>query len=295
MTSSKQKGGATRNSKGGQPHTVLMEHYTQHVLQQGNTSTSPSASGTSQVIVHQQSQSLSSDATLPMINVLRPAKTKLGKARQRMKWTTEVNEYILRTYYLITSLETNCKHYRDTLHRLFNEEFPDVEVCAQRIADQRRAIVKNHLLTQERIDEIRREVELDLQAGGVIHQPQQQLQPVASSCSTVVTSNNNNGGGLVVSSPVMAMSKGTPHLTHGSPTMTVWYGCVKEEEPDNSTTDGYHVGSHKLRKLNQGEGVPGGGGGQSQEQHQHQQPQHIIIHTTSGGTITTTTTDALRR
>lgn len=294
MTSSKQKGGgATRSSKGGQPHTVLMEHYTQHVLQQGTTS--PSTPGSTQVIVHQQqqSQSLSSDATLPMINVLRPAKTKLGKARQRMKWTTEVNEYILRTYYLITSLETNCKHYRDTLHRLFNEEFPDVEVCAQRIADQRRAIVKNHLLTQERIDEIRREVELDLQAGGVIHQPQhqQQLQPVASSCSTVVTSHNNNGS-LVVSSSVMA--KGTAHLTHGSPTMTVWYGCVKEEEPDNNTTDGYHVGSHKLRKLNQGEGVPGGGG-QSHEQLQHQQPQHIIIHTTSGGTITTTTTDALRR
>lgn len=60
--------------------------------------------------------------------------------------------------------------------------------------------------------------------------------------------------------------------------MTVWYGCVKEEQQD---TDGpYHTAgpsSHKLRKLNHGHSLSGGGGGGGGSH----QPQHIIIHTTS--------------
>lgn len=281
---------ATR--KGGATQTVLMEHYTQQQGGGSATSTSQSllsAQAAAVIVGHQSSTSspAMTDAA-GMINTLRPAKTKLGKARIRMKWTTEVNEYILRTYYTITQLETNCKHYRDTLHRHFSDEFPDVEVCAQRIADQRRAIVKNHLLTQERIDEIRREVEVELQGGG--SHPQQQQQPHPLSIASTVSS--SVGGGT----PIIFSSAKGEHGHHPASTMTVWYGCVKEEEEREppQDTDGYHVAgpsSHKLRKLNQGDSVSGGGGGGGQ---QHHQP-HILIHTTASAAAAAAAAMALKR
>lgn len=118
---SKQKEGATRN-KGGPQQSALMEQFTQH-----HGSTAATASAAQVISAHHMQRAIQDPLDTDMINTLRPAKTKLGKARVRMKWSTEVNEYILRTYYLITQLETNCKHYRDTLHKLFSEEFPDVE------------------------------------------------------------------------------------------------------------------------------------------------------------------------
>lgn len=39
-------------------------------------------------------------------NALRPPTTKAGKHRIRMKWSNEVNEFIMRTYYTITNNET---------------------------------------------------------------------------------------------------------------------------------------------------------------------------------------------
>lgn len=39
-------------------------------------------------------------------NALRPATTKAGKQRIRMKWSNDVNQFIMRTYYTITSNET---------------------------------------------------------------------------------------------------------------------------------------------------------------------------------------------
>ena len=37
---------------------------------------------------------------------LRPATTKAGKQRMRMKWSNDVNQFIMRSYYTITSNET---------------------------------------------------------------------------------------------------------------------------------------------------------------------------------------------
>lgn len=50
------------------------------------------------------------------------------------------------------------KAYRDSLHKLFAQQYPDVAISQQRIADQRRAIVKNNLLTKAQLDAIREEV-----------------------------------------------------------------------------------------------------------------------------------------
>lgn len=202
-----------------------------------------------------------------MINTLRPAKTKLGKERIRMKWTTDVNEYILRTYYTITNMETNCKHYRDTLHRLFNEAYPDVEVCAQRIADQRRAIVKNNLLPQERIEQIRQEVEQLLQ-----------------------DSESGSGGTLVtLSLPPPPPTTTTTAKISEAPT-TTWYAYVKDPLGDDSVVYNPGPSSHKLRKVDQkshsGHNVTTTGTQRNvvTSTANQQQPHHnIIIHTTSLG------------
>lgn len=50
------------------------------------------------------------------------------------------------------------KSYRDHLHRLFAQQYPDVSISQQRIADQRRAIVKNNLLSKAALDAIKEEV-----------------------------------------------------------------------------------------------------------------------------------------
>lgn len=52
-------------------------------------------------------------------NALRPATTKAGKHRIRMKWSNDVNEFIMRTYYTITHLET----VRNCLFPAFREPF----------------------------------------------------------------------------------------------------------------------------------------------------------------------------
>lgn len=82
---------------------------------------------------------------------------------QRMRWTTEYNETIIRAYFRITNLETDITAYRPQLHQSFIETFPHLShLSEQRIADQRRVIMNNKLLTQERLDHIRQEIEAEL-------------------------------------------------------------------------------------------------------------------------------------
>ncbi|XP_046964166.1 carboxypeptidase B-like [Vanessa cardui] len=47
--------------------------------------------------------------------------------RARKKWTKEMNMFILRTYYILTSLEEDTTSYLTDLHTKFLEQFPDME------------------------------------------------------------------------------------------------------------------------------------------------------------------------
>ncbi|XP_050550436.1 uncharacterized protein LOC118279092 [Spodoptera frugiperda] len=104
----------------------------------------------------------------PTLNVARevstflPASTKAGKTRVRMKWSKEVNLFIMRTYLHITKLEPDMTTYRQ-LHQLFSHQYPDVIVSEQRIADQRRVIVRNKLLSQSEIDQLKEDVRTQLE------------------------------------------------------------------------------------------------------------------------------------
>ncbi|CAH1098904.1 unnamed protein product [Psylliodes chrysocephalus] len=93
-----------------------------------------------------------------------PLTTKAGVPRKRMKWTSELNSFIMRSYFKITKMETDLTTYRYALHRAFVEKYPELQhLTEQRIADQRRAILTKNLLAAPVVQQIRAEVLLELQ------------------------------------------------------------------------------------------------------------------------------------
>ncbi|KAJ0173873.1 hypothetical protein K1T71_011022 [Dendrolimus kikuchii] len=86
-----------------------------------------------------------------------------NNAKQRMRWTTAINEEIMRIYYEITNLETNFAAYRKQLHEKFIQKFPHLDhLTEQRISDQRRAIVNNKMIREDRLLQIKEEVETQI-------------------------------------------------------------------------------------------------------------------------------------
>lgn len=104
--------------------------------------------------------------------VIRPETTKAGKPRKRMKWTEEMNSFIMRSYYKITKFETDMTMYRSALHRAFIEKFPSLQnITVQRIADQMRVIISNNLLPEPILQQIRGEIQLEMQREEETDQP----------------------------------------------------------------------------------------------------------------------------
>lgn len=66
-----------------------------------------------------------------------PTPTKNSKLRIRMKWTEDVNIFIMRAYYINTKLETDMTTYRKLLHEHFLKHYPHVLVSEQQISDPR--------------------------------------------------------------------------------------------------------------------------------------------------------------
>lgn len=109
-------------------------------------------------------------------NAFLPASTKAGKPRVRMKWNKDVNIFIMRTYYLITKLETDFSTYRKELHELFSRKYPSIHVTEQRVADQRRTIVRNKLLSQDLLNQIKEEVKSQIEIEEEIANETNQIQ-----------------------------------------------------------------------------------------------------------------------
>ncbi|KAH9631304.1 hypothetical protein HF086_012555 [Spodoptera exigua] len=82
---------------------------------------------------------------------------------RRMRWTDHLNETIMKSYYRLTKLETDFTTYRSLLHQDIISKCPSIaHLSAQRLADQRRSIVNNQLLSTDRLNEIREEVRNEL-------------------------------------------------------------------------------------------------------------------------------------
>ena len=73
-------------------------------------------------------------------------KNEIGKSRQRIKWSEELNTFIMNQYYLLTKLEAIKIKYRRELHDRFTRRYLELEIREQGIADRRRAIVITGLL-----------------------------------------------------------------------------------------------------------------------------------------------------
>lgn len=99
-------------------------------------------------------------------NVLtgQPATTKAGKPRQRITWNTDMNKTVMYCHYTSTKLDTIKTGYRAEFHRLFLQIYPQYEnkITTQRLADQKRAIMTNKLLSNIEIENIKQQVANEL-------------------------------------------------------------------------------------------------------------------------------------
>lgn len=83
--------------------------------------------------------------------------------RGRLKWTNDMNEYLLRSFLRITNNEQRGIKYSTELHRRMIEKYPILRTkTVQNILDQRRAIMQNNRIDANTINRIRREVCVEL-------------------------------------------------------------------------------------------------------------------------------------
>ncbi|KAI4476902.1 hypothetical protein M0802_014807 [Mischocyttarus mexicanus] len=87
-----------------------------------------------------------------------PPTTKAGKLRQRMQWSNEMNEHVMRCFFTATQLETIRSGYRPQLLQMFKQKYPDINVTEQRLIDQKRAIISNNRIPKARIQNIKEEI-----------------------------------------------------------------------------------------------------------------------------------------
>lgn len=73
-----------------------------------------------------------------------------------------MNEQIMRCYYYVTKNETNLGAYRGPLHRAFLTKYPNHGLTEQNVADQRRSIIRNNLIPEHRLEQIKQEVAREL-------------------------------------------------------------------------------------------------------------------------------------
>jgi ribosomal protein L35 len=78
------------------------------------------------------------------------------ESKNKMKWSNTLNESLMQCYFEVTELESNMTIYRRKLHSKFIEKHPYLShLSEQRLADQRRSIVKNKLISQHRLEHLK--------------------------------------------------------------------------------------------------------------------------------------------
>ncbi|XP_063897007.1 uncharacterized protein LOC135118563 [Helicoverpa armigera] len=125
-------------------------------------SSSPSTISLNENAVFQQQ--VSSDTPTPEDVVQEALATEPAPApgtnRARKRWTVEMNKFIWRTYLIATKLKLITFIFNSfTLNSL---KFPNMQASRQRLGDQCRAIIRNKLLSQEILDQIKDEVTIYL-------------------------------------------------------------------------------------------------------------------------------------
>ena len=92
--------------------------------------------------------------------------TKAGLTRKRIKWTTEMNKDVIRSYMLSTKVEMDRTGYRKSMHKIFISMYPELStrISEQNIVDRKRAIITRNLLSKTEINEIKQKIQQELTA-----------------------------------------------------------------------------------------------------------------------------------
>jgi hypothetical protein len=72
---------------------------------------------------------------------------------QRKKWLPEDNKAVMECYF---KAEPNKHGYRQRMHKIWMEKFPQSTITEQRLADQRNVIIRRKFLTAVELEEIQR-------------------------------------------------------------------------------------------------------------------------------------------
>ncbi|XP_055637371.1 uncharacterized protein LOC129776028 [Toxorhynchites rutilus septentrionalis] len=93
----------------------------------------------------------------------RQSSTLVGTTRRRIMWTHEMNEFVIRAYYICTALETDMSG-RPRILTMFEEAYPEFvgRLDQNAMNARRRAIVRNNMLSQTQVDEIKQQVQREL-------------------------------------------------------------------------------------------------------------------------------------
>ena len=79
-----------------------------------------------------------SSATLSSSNSINTVTQRTSSTRTRMKWDRNMNVAVVRSHF--KALIENPDTYSKSLHKNFKETYPDLDVTAQRVLDQKRTI-----------------------------------------------------------------------------------------------------------------------------------------------------------
>lgn len=86
------------------------------------------------------------------------------KNKQRITWTQEMNEYVIRCYFEVTKLESTREPHGAALHRKVLDRFPELQhLTVQHMLRQRRSIVNKQRVAPDRLNQIKEEVAKEMQ------------------------------------------------------------------------------------------------------------------------------------
>ncbi|KAL0839729.1 hypothetical protein ABMA28_016372 [Loxostege sticticalis] len=130
---------------------------------------------------------------------------------QRMKWTEEYNEAIMRSYFRVTNLETDITAYRSKVHQEFIDRFPHLShITEQRVADQRRLIIINKWITSEKLNIIRREVAEELRLAKPNEEAtHQQLEYLSHPINTTLNDTQELNSSMTTQTPLISFASNT--------------------------------------------------------------------------------------
>jgi hypothetical protein len=112
---------------------------------------------------NQQQRVLNTDKSVLMEWL--PTTTKTGTVRKRIMWANQMSKDIIRCYMKCTKVETELTAYRQDMYTQFVEIYPEIaeRLSEQNVADRRRAIITQQMLTEIEINEIKNQVKQELQ------------------------------------------------------------------------------------------------------------------------------------